>query len=1341
MVRFGWPTKGARNPTHPTEQDNRRPPPYQEEDHAPPLVFPGTTATTTRATTTTTTTTQTAHFLSLPLWRRRQENPVSSQQRRSMSDVRTGEQGLVHQPDGVQAVFSRREKSLPPTPASSSEDISTSHSSSAGPTRESQSQSRQPVMHTLQSVAASPAPVRPSPSQATVALAHAALAIGLPHSMPQVSASSSRSDVNSLVIMAAPQSDQHPFPSPGVRRAKSFQQLSGPYDREDAPSTSLRPRRRSRGVSFGRSNAFDPNEKGKGREVEDIPSHVTPPRKSLVRRASFWSRKRNNSLKNAVAPLPSPHPDASSSHLSHTLPSLPPVSPFHVDTNISTSSHSSQTEEQGPPLPPPGLSLLDDPRSRPLPPDPDPIVDSPISTHSPIPRPLRRRRPSTADSTADRSRTLSFLSPDSSLSTRTLLEQRQDGVAQVPVTRPRSQTNPPFLHRLSVNLFSFGSSVPSSSVSVASGIVVDQSPVASPRNSVSKIPQVPKPQPDGETPAEYVERLLSATSKSEVASLLAASGDDFYSRALQAYVDRFEFSGAPLDVALRMLLMDVGLPRETQQIDRVMEAFANRYLAVNPSLFASDDHPYIIAFSLIMLHTDAFNKSNKRKMTKADYIKNTTLPGVFPEILDYYYDNIVFAPFIFVEDPLEANPSRNPISESSSSRLLSSITAQSSLPGNGSSVTLLGKSNKIDPYYLIAKNLLGPLRVDVEAYVPRENPYSYEGTSGPWDEAYMHEMFLDAGIIEVGGPDRRMSTSVFALSVGGIPTPYANLHPPPDSVYHPRQVSALRVVKVGLLNCKDITLDFGKRAKAGKWRIWSVILTGSQLLLFRDHAWAINLQKQMASPDRHRLSPPAPVLKPDEVLPLKDSVALYDRSDDKHHNSFLLTLSSGRHILLQAPSEKEMNSWLSFINYASAYRSAGIPLRAPGLSGKDVELMGVAAAASHLRELQFIQAEQPTSAGRNSDDFIDRLSAAPAAPSAVLKPRRLKTVSGRDDMDLDAPTAPTIAGAHQFKAAFDQVKADLAAGRSADDFMTRPDERPRAHSLESATRPRFRSVQDELESEQGSARTMDIRSKLVELEARTSRLQLDEESHLRMLRNIAVLTPFQRATRERLGLVVLHASKTLLKIRLDLAMLLCRKEILSNDLIAQEREWTRTKRIALKAATDTLQSRREPSISRRPPPLRVDQSAQAAGPSDEFQHLPSPSLRPESSVAESFHSALDFDWPLTALDGSHEGVASSDSPGAIGPSEMSTDSLSPLPSSQSNDGSWTPELVSHERFITAPEGPDEEAEEWNKTRAAKRVSLVRTPSTLNVAFGRHGSSSATGSHWTVLSPRLAPSVS
>jgi hypothetical protein len=67
----------------------------------------------------------------------------------------------------------------------------------------------------------------------------------------------------------------------------------------------------------------------------------------------------------------------------------------------------------------------------------------------------------------------------------------------------------------------------------------------------------------------------------------------------------------------------------------------------------------------------------------------------------YYYDNIVFAPFIFVEDPVDASLQRNP--DSSLCRSLSRFPPQHSLPGNGSTVTLLVKTNKIDPYYLIVK--------------------------------------------------------------------------------------------------------------------------------------------------------------------------------------------------------------------------------------------------------------------------------------------------------------------------------------------------------------------------------------------------------------------------------------------------------------------------------------------------------------------------------------------------------------------------------------------------------------------------------------------------------------
>ncbi len=50
-------------------------------------------------------------------------------------------------------------------------------------------------------------------------------------------------------------------------------------------------------------------------------------------------------------------------------------------------------------------------------------------------------------------------------------------------------------------------------------------------------------------------------------------------------MDRFDFTHNALDVALRRLLMQMSLPRETQQIDRIIEAFAVRYEQCEPSLF------------------------------------------------------------------------------------------------------------------------------------------------------------------------------------------------------------------------------------------------------------------------------------------------------------------------------------------------------------------------------------------------------------------------------------------------------------------------------------------------------------------------------------------------------------------------------------------------------------------------------------------------------------------------------------------------------------------------------------------------------------------------------------
>ena len=93
---------------------------------------------------------------------------------------------------------------------------------------------------------------------------------------------------------------------------------------------------------------------------------------------------------------------------------------------------------------------------------------------------------------------------------------------------------------------------------------------------------------------------------------------------MHVFVDMLEFSGMLFTDALRMYLQSFRLPGEAQKIDRFMLKFAERYMGGNPStLFANADTAYILAFSVIMLNTDAHNKNLKQKrMTKTEFVKN-----------------------------------------------------------------------------------------------------------------------------------------------------------------------------------------------------------------------------------------------------------------------------------------------------------------------------------------------------------------------------------------------------------------------------------------------------------------------------------------------------------------------------------------------------------------------------------------------------------------------------------------------------------------------------------------------------------------------------------------------
>ncbi|QCE12186.1 brefeldin A-inhibited guanine nucleotide-exchange protein 2-like [Vigna unguiculata] len=93
-------------------------------------------------------------------------------------------------------------------------------------------------------------------------------------------------------------------------------------------------------------------------------------------------------------------------------------------------------------------------------------------------------------------------------------------------------------------------------------------------------------------------------------------------KVMHAYVDSFDFQGLEFDEAIRAFLQGFRLPGEAQKIDRIMEKFAERYCKCNPKVFSSADTAYVLAYSVILLNTDAHNPMVKNKMSADDFIKN-----------------------------------------------------------------------------------------------------------------------------------------------------------------------------------------------------------------------------------------------------------------------------------------------------------------------------------------------------------------------------------------------------------------------------------------------------------------------------------------------------------------------------------------------------------------------------------------------------------------------------------------------------------------------------------------------------------------------------------------------
>ncbi|KAG0272305.1 hypothetical protein BGZ95_011954 [Linnemannia exigua] len=143
--------------------------------------------------------------------------------------------------------------------------------------------------------------------------------------------------------------------------------------------------------------------------------------------------------------------------------------------------------------------------------------------------------------------------------------------------------------------------------------------------------------PTPTSPRETTEDLAFKTSKrcftedesflkrEEISCYLGAA-KPFNRRVVTHYMNHFDFAGKRLDGAFRQLCQKLMLKGETQEVDRVLEAFAQRYIDCNPqSIFGTKDVVHAITYSILLLNTDlhVVQQSSSSKMSRSAFVKNT----------------------------------------------------------------------------------------------------------------------------------------------------------------------------------------------------------------------------------------------------------------------------------------------------------------------------------------------------------------------------------------------------------------------------------------------------------------------------------------------------------------------------------------------------------------------------------------------------------------------------------------------------------------------------------------------------------------------------------------------
>ncbi|KAM4023050.1 IQ motif and SEC7 domain-containing protein 1 isoform 3-T3 [Anomaloglossus baeobatrachus] len=132
-----------------------------------------------------------------------------------------------------------------------------------------------------------------------------------------------------------------------------------------------------------------------------------------------------------------------------------------------------------------------------------------------------------------------------------------------------------------------------------------------------------------DTPVGVAHFLLQrkGLSRQMIGEFLGNRQKQFNRDVLDCVVDEMDFSAMELDEALRKFQAHIRVQGEAQKVERLIEAFSQRYCICNPGVvrqFRNPDTIFILAFAIILLNTDMYSPNVKpeRKMKLEDFVKN-----------------------------------------------------------------------------------------------------------------------------------------------------------------------------------------------------------------------------------------------------------------------------------------------------------------------------------------------------------------------------------------------------------------------------------------------------------------------------------------------------------------------------------------------------------------------------------------------------------------------------------------------------------------------------------------------------------------------------------------------